>query len=86
MQVQIQTNVPENWSSQVLDLFLMYSRELLLCCCSYSCDESEKQTHLCRTIELSDYRTVGPMAVRISDSRTKGLSDYSYVPVLDRCL
>ena len=34
--------------------------------------ESEKQTHLCRTVELSDYR-----AVEVSDCRTNGLSDYS---------
>jgi hypothetical protein len=32
--------------------------------------ESEKQTHLCRTIVLFDYRT-------------NRLSDYSYVPILN---
>ena len=48
----------------------MYSREFLLCCCSYLnvYGESEKQTHFCQTIELSDYWT-------------NGLSDYSYAPV-----
>ena len=46
---------------------------------SYLKGESEKQTHLCRTIELSDYR-----AVRLSDCRTSGLSDYSYAPTCDR--
>ena len=44
----------------------MYSREFLLCCCSYLKGESEKQTHLCWT--------VGP-----SGCRTNGLSDYSYL-------
>ena len=38
--------------AKALDLFL-------LCCCSYLDGESEKQTHLCRTIELSDQRAVG---------------------------
>jgi hypothetical protein len=33
----------------------MYSREFVLCCCSYLNSESEKQIHLCRTIGLSDY-------------------------------
>ena len=37
--------------------------------------ESEKQTHLCRIIGLSNYRTVGP-----AGCRTNGLSDYSYAP------
>ena len=50
-----------------LYIFLMYSREFLLRCCSYLNGESEKQTHLCRTIRLSDYRT-------------NGLWDYSYAP------
>jgi hypothetical protein len=46
------------------------SPEYLLCCCSYSYDESEKQTHLCQTTELSDYWTAGPvgcMNVGLSD-------------------
>ena len=51
----------------------MYSREFLLCCCSFLNSESENQTHLCRTIELSDQWAVG-----ISDCRNNGLSDYSY--------
>jgi hypothetical protein len=51
----------------------MYSREFLLCCCSDLKGEAEKQTHLCRTIGLSNYRTVGP-----AGCRTNGLSDYSY--------
>ena len=55
----------------------MYSREFLLCCCSYLNGESEKQTHLCRTIELSNYRTVDYQAVGLSDCRTNGLSDAS---------
>ena len=42
---------------------------------SYMNGESEKQTHLCRTLELSDYREVG-----LSDCWTNGLSDYSYSP------
>jgi hypothetical protein len=46
----------------------MYSREFLLCWCSYLNGESEKQAHLCQTIEISDYRT-------------NGLSDYSYASV-----
>ena len=56
----------------------MYSHEFLLCCCSYLNDEREKQTHLCRTIELSDYRVVGLYIAN-------GLSDYSYmyVPKID---
>jgi hypothetical protein len=44
----------------------MYSHEFLLCCCSYLNDESEKQTHLCRTIGLSDYRTVDQQAVGLT--------------------
>ena len=42
-----------------LKSFLMYFLEFLLCCYSYFNDGSEKQTHLCRTIELADYRAVG---------------------------
>ena len=44
-------------------------------------DESEKQTYLCQTIELSDCGTSG-----LSEYQTVGLtrlSDYSYVSVLD---
>ena len=55
----------------------MYSREFLLCCCSYLNGESEKQTHLCPTIGLSDKRAVG-----ISNCRTNGLLDYSYAPYI----
>ena len=62
--------------TKALDLY-MCSREFLLCCCSYLNGESEKQTHLCRTIGLSDYRTVGP-----AGCRTNGLSNYSYAPLL----
>ena len=54
---------------------------IFTCCCSYLYDESENQTHLCRTIRFRDQWAVG-----ISDSRTNGLSDYSYALVLDRCL
>ena len=59
----------------------MYSRECLLCCCSYLNGESEKQAHLCRTIELSDYRNVGP-----AGCRTNGLSDYSYAHIFSRII
>ena len=41
--------------AKALDLFFMYSREFLLCYCSYLNSESEKQIHLCRIIGLSDY-------------------------------
>jgi hypothetical protein len=51
----------------------MYYREFLLCCCSYLKGEAEKQTHLCQTIGLSNYRTVGS-----AGCRTNGLSGYSY--------
>ena len=45
----------------------MYSTLLF----SYLNGESEKQTHLCRTIGLSEYWTVG-----LLDCRTIGLSEY----------
>ena len=50
--------------TKALDLY-MCSREFLLCCCSYLNDESEKQTHLCRTIGQSDQRSAGLTGCRI---------------------
>ena len=55
--------------TKALDLAYVFPR-ILLCCCSYLNGESENQTHLCRTIELSD-------------GRTNGLSDYSYAPIFN---
>ena len=62
---------------QALDLFLMYSCEFLLCCCSYTSEESEKQTYLCRTIELSDSDTSG-----LSEYQTVGLTGYRIIATL----
>ena len=50
---------------QKLYIFFMYYREFLLCCFFFLNGESKKQTHLCRTIELSDYRAVGLTGCRI---------------------
>ena len=55
----------------------MYYREFLLCCFFFLNGESEKQTHLCRTIELSDYRTdglSGCQTIELTYYRTDGLS------------
>jgi hypothetical protein len=66
----------------------MYYREYLLSGCSYLIGESEKQTHLCRTIGLLDYWVVGltgcqiiatlPYSITFNKMSTDNLSLYKH--------
>ena len=66
-------NLDYLWGIKTIKILIL-NPDFLLCCCSFLKGESEKQTHLCRTIELSDYRAVG-----LSGCPTNRLSDYNYM-------